>query len=125
MSIQPDCKVQISPEVLFQEVAGEIVLLDLRSENYFGLDEVGTRIWRLLETGINSGEIVQILLQEYDVDGGARGVVEAGDDGDDRHRRPPQGVVRRLAVDGEVFPVLAGKNSLAGTTFGLGIVLRR
>ena len=67
MSIQPDCKVQISPEVLFQEVAGEIVLLDLRSENYFGLDEVGTRIWRL-ETGINIGEVVQKLLQEYDVE---------------------------------------------------------
>jgi len=68
MSIQPDCKVQISPEVLFQDVAGEIVLLDLRSENYFGLDEIGTRIWSLLETGINIGEVVQILLQEYDVD---------------------------------------------------------
>lgn len=68
MSIPPDCKVQISPDALFQEVAGEIVLLDLRSENYFGLDEVGTRIWRLLETGINIGEVVQKLLQEYDVD---------------------------------------------------------
>jgi hypothetical protein len=68
MSIQPDCKVQISPDVLFQEVAGEIVLLDLRSESYFGLDEVGTRIWRLLETGINIGEVLQKLLQEYDVD---------------------------------------------------------
>ena len=49
-------------------LAGEIVLLDLRSESYFGLDEIGTRIWGLLETGINIGEVVQRLLQEYDVD---------------------------------------------------------
>ena len=37
MQIQADQKVTISPEVLFQEVSGETVLLDLSSENYFGL----------------------------------------------------------------------------------------
>ena len=37
--------VTLSPEVISQEVSGETVLLDLESENYFGLDEVGTRIW--------------------------------------------------------------------------------
>ena len=68
MHIQPDQKVQISPEVLFQEVAGEIVLLDLESENYFGLDAVGARIWSLLQTGSKVGEVVDVLLQEFDVD---------------------------------------------------------
>jgi len=40
--------VQRSDEVLLQEVGGEAVLLDLASEQYFGLDPVGTRIWALL-----------------------------------------------------------------------------
>lgn len=41
-----------SPDVLMQEVGGEAVLLDLASEQYFGLDLIGTRIWALLgETG--------------------------------------------------------------------------
>ena len=31
---------KISAEVLTQEVGGEIVILDLKSESYFGLDEV-------------------------------------------------------------------------------------
>ena len=42
---------QLSPDVLFQEVSGEMVLLDLNSEQYFGLDEIGARIWSLLESG--------------------------------------------------------------------------
>ena len=42
-------QITVSPEVLFQEVGGEAVLLDLASESYFGLDDVGMRIWQLLQ----------------------------------------------------------------------------
>ena len=68
MNIQQDQKVAISPEVLFQEVSGEIVLLDLASESYFGLDEIGARIWALLNEEKTVGQIVEILLEEYEVD---------------------------------------------------------
>ena len=68
MNIQQDQKVIISPEVLFQEVSGEIVLLDLASESYFGLDEIGARIWALLNEEKTVGQIVEILLEEYEVD---------------------------------------------------------
>ena len=63
MNIQPDQKVIISPEVLFQEVSGEIVLLDLASESYFGLDEIGARIWALLNEEKTVGQIVGVLLE--------------------------------------------------------------
>lgn len=56
-----------SPEVLFQEVAGELVLLDMRSETYFGLNEVGARVWHLLNQGMTINEIVDALQQEFDV----------------------------------------------------------
>jgi hypothetical protein len=68
MQIHNDLKVTISPEVLFQEVSGETVLLDLSSENYFGLDEIGTRIWELLNGGASVGEVVDALLGEYETD---------------------------------------------------------
>lgn len=61
-------KVTISPEVLSQEVDEETVLLDLKSESYFGLDEVGTRIWQLLNDGSNLQAVLNTLLAEYDVD---------------------------------------------------------
>ena len=61
-----DC-VTLSPEVLFQEVAGEAVLLDLASETYFGLDDVGTRIWQLLHDQVSLRAVYDTLLKEYDV----------------------------------------------------------
>lgn len=56
-----------SPDVISQEVSGETVLLDLQSENYFGLDEVGTRIWQLIKETGDLEAIYQTLLSEYDV----------------------------------------------------------
>ena len=59
--------ITLSPEVISQEVSGETVLLDLDSENYFGLDEVGTRIWQLIKETNDLAAIYQTLLAEYDV----------------------------------------------------------
>lgn len=61
-------KIEISPDVLFQEVSGETVLLDLASEQYFGLDAVGTRIWALLNEGATADDVVETLLEEYEVE---------------------------------------------------------
>ena len=59
--------ITVNPDVISQEVSGETVILDLNSENYFGLDEVGTRIWQLIgEKGDLQG-IYDTLLQEYEV----------------------------------------------------------
>ena len=66
--MQEDQKFSVSEEVLFQEVSGEIVLLDLASESYFGLDEIGARIWALLHENTSTGGIVEALLEEYEVE---------------------------------------------------------
>lgn len=58
----------IPEEVLFQNVSGETVLLDLASENYFGLDKVGTRIWMLLNEQKAAGQILESLQEEYEID---------------------------------------------------------
>ena len=68
MQIQAEQKVTISSEVLFQEVSGEMVLLDLASESYFGLDAIGARIWGWLESGATVGETLGTLMQEYEVE---------------------------------------------------------
>ncbi|MDZ4728457.1 MAG: PqqD family protein [Xanthomonadales bacterium] len=60
-------KILLSKDALFQEVSGETVILDLASESYFGLNEVGSRIWSLLESGKSQEEAHEILLQEFDV----------------------------------------------------------
>ena len=59
--------VVVSPEVISQEVSGETVLLDLQSEHYFGLDEVGTRNWQLVQECGELQAVYDTLLAEYDV----------------------------------------------------------
>jgi hypothetical protein len=68
MNISLEARVAVSTEVMLQEVGGEGVLLDLRSERYFGLDEVGTRIWRLVEGDGRLQVVHAQLLDEYDVE---------------------------------------------------------
>jgi hypothetical protein len=61
-------RVSVSPDVLFQEVGGEAVLLDLKSESYFGLDDVGMRIWQLLQEQGSLCAVFDRMLAEYDVE---------------------------------------------------------
>ena len=68
MTITLATRVAVSPEVLLQEVGGEAVLLDLKSETYFGLDAVGTRVWRLVEQDGRLGSVHAAMLDEYDVE---------------------------------------------------------
>ena len=53
------------PDVLFRELEGEAVLLDLASGLYFGLNAVGTRIWQLVEQGCPADEIAGRIAEEY------------------------------------------------------------
>lgn len=61
-------RLQRSDEVLFQNLDGEAVLLDLSSETYFGLNEVGTRVWDLLESTPLLSDVCRQLQSEYDVE---------------------------------------------------------
>ncbi len=67
MNFQPTDRFNISNEVLSQEISGETVLLDLQGESYFGLNEVGTRIWQLLQSEKTIAETLTTLSDEYDV----------------------------------------------------------
>jgi len=68
MEFSRDQVFTVSSDVLFQEVSGEAVLLDMASENYFGLDASGTRVWNLLNEGATLGAVLDALEQEYDVE---------------------------------------------------------
>ena len=51
------------------DLAGEAVILNLKSGIYYGLDPVGARIWELIQEKPRSvEEIHNILLTEYEVE---------------------------------------------------------
>ncbi len=61
-------RVRVPGHVMVREIQGESVLLNLNSERYFGLDEVGTRMWATLTTSASVQAAYEILLGEYDVE---------------------------------------------------------
>ena len=75
VSLSLSSRVKVSDDTLFQELSGETVLLELSRGVYYGLDEVGTRIWNLLAEGRSLEETVDVLVKEYDVDR-ARGAAD-------------------------------------------------
>jgi Coenzyme PQQ synthesis protein D (PqqD) len=68
MTLSLQTRVRATPHTMVQDLEGESVLLNLASEHYFGLDEVGTRMWLALTTADNVQAAHAALLSEYDVD---------------------------------------------------------
>jgi hypothetical protein len=56
-----------SQDVLSREIQGETVLLDLKTDSYFGLKGVGARIWQLLNAGTSVADTTAVLAAEFDV----------------------------------------------------------
>ena len=61
-------RVTVPAHIMVREVQGESVLLNLNSERYFGLDEVGTRMWAALVASASVQAAYEVLLGEYAVD---------------------------------------------------------
>ena len=58
--------VTINPDVAFRELDGEIVILNLETGIYFGLDKVGARTWELIGDHGALGAVFEALRSEYD-----------------------------------------------------------
>lgn len=61
-------KYVLPDHVKIRELDGEAVLLNLASEKYFGLDEVGTSMINALTSGKTVEEACEALLEQYDAD---------------------------------------------------------
>jgi hypothetical protein len=69
--------VEIGDSVLYQVVGDEIVLLNMTSQEYFGLDSIGADVWRLILEHRDVSAVVKRLAGIYAVDEQtARGDIE-------------------------------------------------
>ena len=50
------------------ELGGEAVILNLTSGTYYGLNEVGARVWELIQQPCTFASILESLISEYEVD---------------------------------------------------------
>ena len=68
MSISFSDRVKIPDGVLISKLQDESVILNLDSERYYGLDDVGTRFLSVLATSESIEAAYQTLVNEYNVD---------------------------------------------------------
>jgi hypothetical protein len=57
-----------TPDVVYRELEGEIVLVHLGSNRIYTLNETGAKFWELLSKGYEREEIERRLLDEFDAE---------------------------------------------------------
>jgi hypothetical protein len=60
--------ITVADDVLFRELDGEAVLLNLKTGIYFGLNPVATRMWQLIAEQHSLARVLDALAGEYDAD---------------------------------------------------------
>ncbi len=66
-SIAPSATVVVSPHQVSTSLGNEAVILGAEAGQYFGLNEVGARIWELVQKPIQVSAICSALCAEYEV----------------------------------------------------------
>lgn len=61
-----NARVVVPEHVLFQKVVGSSALLNLETETYYGLDDIGTRMWEAMSEAETLKAAVATLADEYD-----------------------------------------------------------
>jgi hypothetical protein len=59
--------VKICDDVVSRDLEGEAVILNLETGTYFGLNEVGTRIWTLIQEHESLSRVFEAITREYEV----------------------------------------------------------
>lgn len=63
----PNTVVVRSPDQVSGELDGKVVLLSIENGEYYNMNEVGSRIWALLEQPMTVGALIEGLMAEFDV----------------------------------------------------------
>ena len=96
MSISFDTRAAVDPDVMIRNVGEESVILDLKTERYLGLNEVGTQMWSAIVGSTSIQSAYETLLAEYEVE-------------PERLRENLQDLLRQLVEHGLVKLSPAGK----------------
>ena len=68
MPVTFDSRLRVPEDVLVSELDGESVILNLKTESYFGLDQVGARMCTAVTSAGSVQEAYDTLAEEFDVD---------------------------------------------------------
>ena len=62
-----DTVISQSKDQVSTDLDGETVLMSIEQGNYYGMDQILSRIWAIIENPIKTSDLIEKLLKEYDV----------------------------------------------------------
>ena len=65
--MRTDTPLKVSNQAHCARLGNQMVVADMRSGHYFGLDDVGAAVWALIEKHATRGAIMDRVHAEYDV----------------------------------------------------------
>ena len=68
MSLRESARVVANRRNVSCTVEGEVIILHLDEGVYYGLNQVGARIWELVQQPRTESEVVETLVEEFEVD---------------------------------------------------------
>ena len=66
-TIESNTRLERHPDLVSTQVEGEEIILSIENGQYYGLNDVATRIWELLKSPLAFEELLTQLQSEYDV----------------------------------------------------------
>ena len=66
--ISENLTIKRSNDILLQDIQDEIIILNMKNENYLGLDKVGARFWNILLNTSSVKHAYDQILDEFDVE---------------------------------------------------------
>lgn len=68
-TLSRESRIALSKAQASCDLAGETAIVNLTSGVYYGLDPLGTHVWKLLHEPVTFGRLCESLMRDYDVDG--------------------------------------------------------
>ena len=58
----------INSNIIAKDLQGEMVLLNKKNGDYFTLNSMGSEVYNLISDGVETGEIIDLLFDKYDIE---------------------------------------------------------
>ncbi|CAK0750735.1 conserved hypothetical protein [Gammaproteobacteria bacterium] len=66
-NIDPHALFIRNPAIVASSIEDETVMMNLSTNSYYGLDELGSRVWKLFDSPSSLSKLCSVLMQEYEV----------------------------------------------------------
>ncbi len=67
-TLSRDSRIAVSQDQASCDLAGDTAIVNLKSGVYYGLDPMGTHVWKLLREPVTFAGLCESLMRDYDVD---------------------------------------------------------